>query len=105
MKFSDALWQKTAPIYNEIIKHPFNVELAQGTLDMERFKFYVEQDAFYLKAFSRSLAFIAARANTSKIIQQFLDFALGVLVGEREMITFKNAYKQDMSKNFQFAAT
>lgn len=85
MKFSDLMWQKTAPVFNQIITHPFNVELAQGTLDIQRFKFYVEQDAYYLKAFSRALACIAARANTSQIIQQFLNLALGVLVGEREL--------------------
>lgn len=85
MRFSDSIWEKTAPIYNQIIRHPFNAELAQGTLDRERFVFYVEQDAYYLKAFSRSLAFIAARAGTSPLIHQFLNYALGVLIGEREL--------------------
>lgn len=60
MKFSNTLWQQNAPIYQRIIDHPFNVELAQGTLDQERFLFYIEQDAHYLISFSRALAFIAA---------------------------------------------
>lgn len=85
MKFSDTLWQRTAPIYQRIIDHPFNVELAQGTLDRERFVFYMEQDAYYLIGFSRALAFIAARAGSSKSTHHFLNFSLGALVAEREL--------------------
>jgi thiaminase (transcriptional activator TenA) len=87
MKFSDTLWEQIAPIYQSIIYHPFNVELAQGTLDQERFAFYMEQDAFYLVGFSRALAFIAARTDSSKTIRQFLDFSIGALVAERELHT------------------
>lgn len=85
MKFSDLLWQHTSPIYQKIIGHPFNIELAKGTLDQKKFSFYMEQDAFYLISFSRALAFIAARADSSKMIQHFLNFALGALVAEREL--------------------
>ncbi len=85
MKFSEALWQQIAPIYQRIIDHPFNVELAQGTLERERFVFYLEQDAYYLVNFSRALAFIAARADSSKTSHTFLNFALGALVAEREL--------------------
>ncbi len=85
MRFSDTLWQQIAPIYRSIINHPFNVELARGTLDQERFVFYMEQDAYYLVGFSRALAFIAARMDSSKTIRHFLDFSLGALVAEREL--------------------
>src|SRR5262249_40004333 len=85
MKFSDSLWQQIDPIYKKIIHHPFNVELAQGILDQERFTFYMEQDAYFLLNFSRALAFIGARANSSKLIEPFLNFALGVLIAEREL--------------------
>lgn len=85
MRFSDTLWQQIAPIYQSIICHPFNLELSQGTLNQERFIFYMEQDAYYLVGFSRALAFIAARSCSSKTIRQFLDFSLGALVAEREL--------------------
>jgi thiaminase (transcriptional activator TenA) len=85
MKFSECLWQETFPIYQQILQHPFNTELAEGTLDEKRFIFYMEQDSYYLISFSRALALIAGRATSSKTIQQFLSFSLGVLVGEREL--------------------
>lgn len=85
MKFSESLWEQVIPIYQSIIHHPFNVELAQGTLSQEQFVFYMEQDAYYLGNFSRALAFIAARSDSSHIIHHFLNFALGALVAEREL--------------------
>lgn len=63
MRFSHALWQQVAPIYQTIIDHPFNRELAEGVLDRGRFLFYLEQDAYYLVRFSRALALIAGRAS------------------------------------------
>lgn len=85
MKFSDSLWKQVSPIYQSIIHHPFNLELAQGTLSQEQFLFYMGQDAFYLVNFSRALAFIAARADSSSSTHHFLNFALGALVAEREL--------------------
>lgn len=85
MKFSDSLWQANEQIYQSIIKHPFNIELMEGTLDENRFHFYLEQDAHYLIQFSRALAFIAARATSTNIIEQFLNCSLGVLVAERQL--------------------
>ena len=85
MSFSESLWQVTIPIYQQIIQHPFNAELAEGTLDEKRFVFYMEQDSYYLISFSRALAFIAGRSTSSKTLRQFLNFSLAVLVAEREL--------------------
>lgn len=85
MKFSECLWQAAFPIYQQILQHPFNVKLAEGTLDEKRFVFYMEQDSYYLISFSRTLALIAGRSATSKTIHQFLSFSLGALVAEREL--------------------
>lgn len=85
MKFSEYLWQSIAPIYQQVLQHPFNVELMEGTLDRERFIFYLRQDAYYLISFSRALAFIAGKATSSKIVHQFLNFSIGALIAEREL--------------------
>ncbi len=85
MRFSDELWKHTLPIYQEIVTHPFNVELASGTLSQERFQFYMRQDAHYLVHFSKALALIAARSNAPRVIQLFLKFSSGALLAEREL--------------------
>lgn len=85
MTYSDKLWEQNTPIYQQIITHPFNIELANGTLTHERFVFYMVQDSYYLMGFSKALALIAGRANSSRIINDFLHFALGALIVEREL--------------------
>lgn len=34
-------------LLKDIIEHPFNVELANNTLNIENFRFYIQQDAFF----------------------------------------------------------
>lgn len=80
MTFSEELWEHTLPIFREIIAHPFNVELAEGTLRADRFRFYMEQDECYLVDFSRALALIAGR---SSYVGPFLHFASGAFHAER----------------------
>ncbi len=85
MKFSEVLWEKIAPITQEIIAHPFNTELANGTLPLEKFQFYMSQDASYLIDFSRCLSLIAAKAPTVTWMHEFLNFSLGALIAERSL--------------------
>ncbi len=77
------LWQTIQPIYQQIVEHPFNQELAAGTLSRERFQFYLQQDALYLTDFARSLALIAARSEGAEQVVNFLNFAIGAIVAER----------------------
>jgi len=86
MKFSEKIWQECFPIYNSIINHSFNLELAAGNLDPIRFSYYIEQDSLYLHDFARSLAIIAARVNRSKMVIEFLDFAKGAFITEQEIV-------------------
>jgi len=54
--FHRNIWESITDIYQAIIQHPFNEELAQGTLPREKFAFYMQQDALYLADFARALA-------------------------------------------------
>ncbi len=82
MKFTDELWQGTLPIFDEILRHPFIAELADGSLSRPRFVFYMKQDALYLRDFSRALAMTGARLPDPAAAQSFLGFAQGVLAVE-----------------------
>src|ERR1700722_7332648 len=42
--------------------HPFLGELARGTLPLDRFRFFVEQDLLYLRAFAKCMAMGAAKS-------------------------------------------
>jgi thiaminase/transcriptional activator TenA len=62
LKFTDELWKETAPIYSQTLRHPFLEGLTAGTLPKDRFRFYLEQDTLYLRAFSQALNLAAAKA-------------------------------------------
>ena len=57
MKFTESLWVSVGDIYDKILRHPFILELTEGTLDEEAFRFYVVQDALYLKDYARDWPF------------------------------------------------
>jgi thiaminase/transcriptional activator TenA len=48
MKWSDKAWKAIEPIYEKTVTLPFIQELTNGTLDREKFIFYIQQDAMYL---------------------------------------------------------
>jgi len=85
MNLTNELWQTTLPIYQKILEHPFNKELAEGTLSEKRFIFYMAQDSYYLVHFSRTLALIASRSTSASLIQKFLNFSLQAVCAEREL--------------------
>jgi len=83
MAFTKGLWDRISEIYEAIIDHPFNRELAQGTLPAEKFEFYIKQDALYLVDFARALAIVGAKALLPERILDFLEFAKEGLIVER----------------------
>lgn len=83
MSFTASLWQSIQPIYQAILDHPFNQELAQGTLATDRFQFYLKQDALYLVDFAKALGLVGARSSQPTQIVDFQNFAIGAIVAER----------------------
>ena len=75
MKWSEKAWQAITPVYAEILKLPFIQELMNGTLDKEKFVFYIQQDAIYLSDFGKILTAIATRLTKPAHIEAFIGFA------------------------------
>ncbi|MGL9731684.1 MAG: TenA family protein [Wolbachia sp.] len=48
-------------LLRDIIDHPFNVELMNSTLNIESFKFYIQQDALFLDDYVRTILIMASR--------------------------------------------
>jgi thiaminase/transcriptional activator TenA len=86
MTFTDTLWKQIAPTYSKILQHPFNVELASGVLDYDRFTFYLEQDVLYLRALAKSLSLMASRSSL-KYIAHFLTFARESMACEQQILS------------------
>ena len=83
--FTKELWQEIIPIYESIIYHPFIKGLTDGSLSEESFKFYVIQDALYLREFARSLSIAAAKAPEDDWIIMFNEHSAGALKVERAL--------------------
>ncbi|MBF8186821.1 TenA family protein [Nonomuraea sp. K274] len=81
--FCDDMWLRTAELMTAIHEHPFNVALGDGTLDRDRFAFYIVQDGRYLEAFSKALATASARAGDPADAAFFAQSAHTALAAER----------------------
>ncbi|MCX7117471.1 MAG: TenA family protein [Legionellales bacterium] len=69
----------------QIIDHPFNRALCDGSLDEDTFKFYLEQDALYLCDFSKVWTIISERCTTRSYAEQFKRLADETIVAELEL--------------------
>ena len=85
MAFTDELWASIDGIYAAIVRHPFVRGLTDGSLPRESFRFYVVQDALYLREFARGLTDAAARAPDDDWIIMFNEHAAGALRVERAL--------------------
>jgi thiaminase/transcriptional activator TenA len=83
--WSRTVWQSIEPIFAQIISHPFLTELMAGTLELEKFRFYIGQDALYLDDFGKVLAGIAVKNPHREQVEDFLTFAADTIKVEREL--------------------
>ena len=62
MDFITEIENQTLSIRQAILEHPFITGIGDGSLPVDRFKYYVIQDYVYLIDYSRALAIASARA-------------------------------------------
>lgn len=74
MIFSEVAWKNSETTYNAIVAHPFNQELMNGTLEIYRHNFYLEQDEIFVEKETKFEAIIASKISY-KYQVNFLDYA------------------------------
>lgn len=79
MSVSSELWQANQDLAQACLEHPFVQGIADGTLDRNKFAYYVGQDAFFLEAFARTYSIAAAKAPDWEGFSVFHTLAGGVL--------------------------
>ncbi|MBE1442190.1 thiaminase II [Paenibacillus sp. OAS669] len=62
MKFSEYLLEKLQPVWRSNHDHPFVQEMGKGTLELEKFRFYMIQDYIYLIDYAKLFALGAVKA-------------------------------------------
>lgn len=72
MLFTEILKKRAEKLWKMQVEHPFIQEMGEGTLDMEKFKFYAKQNYKYLKAYAKVLAFAVAKALNVEMMKKLL---------------------------------
>ena len=83
--FCDHAWKDTAELRAAIHALPFNRELAAGTLDPARFRFYITQDALYLDQYARILVIAGAKGPDGATLRLFGECALQAVAVEQAL--------------------
>ena len=73
MSFAHELQWRFAPLFIEVQAHPFVTGIGDGTLAIERFRFYIEQDYVFLMEYSRVLALAVAKGRDLPGMGQFAE--------------------------------
>lgn len=96
MKWSEKAWKAIQPAYDQILVLPFIRELMNGTLDKDKFLFYIQQDALYLSDYGKVLAGIASKLDHSKDREAFLLFATDSISVEGAL---HESFLRELSRN------
>lgn len=83
--FSAELRASAAEIWEAQHRHPFVRGIGDGTLDLERFRFWVRQDYLFLIEYSRLLALAVARAPDLDTMGRFAELVHETLHDEMDL--------------------
>ena len=71
MKFTEHLYAKFKADWRKNHEHPFIVDMGKGTLDLDKFRFYMIQDYLYLIDYAKLFALGAVKASDLKTMGIF----------------------------------
>jgi thiaminase/transcriptional activator TenA len=82
MGFSDDLRRLGEPIWSRSLSHPFVRGIGDGSLPVEKFKFYIRQDYVFLVEYARVLALASAKGHDLTIMAKFAELLHATLTTE-----------------------
>ncbi|MGL5123130.1 MAG: thiaminase II [Fusobacteriaceae bacterium] len=85
MKLTKEMLKEVEEIWENYNKHPFLKELESGTLDLEKFKFYLIQDYFYLFEYVKIFAIGITKTSEEKSMQKLAKSIDGILNKELDI--------------------
>ncbi|MFZ3589854.1 thiaminase II [Bacillus sp. DJP31] len=85
MKFTEQIRQNADSIWEASFTHPFVTGIADGSLPLDCFRYYILQDAYYLTHFSKIQALGAAKAGDIHTTARFAAHAQGTYEAELQL--------------------
>ncbi len=82
MSMSERMRSTSSEIWEGLRSHPFLRELADGTLPLEKFRYFVEQDDFFLEDYARCLAIGVSKSRNDQELAYFATDLWNVLEAE-----------------------
>lgn len=108
MKFTDQLKEATAISWEKSLNHPFVQGIVKGDLPLDKFKYYILQDIYYLKHYGKIHAIAASQADdfeTTALLAEKAKFAAQAeLTVHKEHAEILNITSEDI-KTFRPAPT
>ncbi len=84
-RFTDRLRRAADPIWEAQHRHPFVRGIGDGTLELERFAYWVRQDYLFLIEYARLFGLAAARAPDLETMGRMADLLRATLETEMEL--------------------
>lgn len=85
MGFSAEIRRRADDIWQAIFSHPFVVGIGEGTVPLDAFRFFVQQDYLYLVEYCRVRALAVAKASDLATMRHLAQFLMVNLEGEMNL--------------------
>lgn len=82
---STRLHDAAAPVWDACLRHPFVTGIGDGTLDMEKFRYFMLQDYLYLFDYARVFALGVVKARDPELMRVFAANVDAILGGEMKI--------------------
>ena len=82
---SEALHQAAAPVWERCLNHPFVTGLGDGSLPVEKFRYFMLQDYLYLFDYARVFALGVVKARDPELMRNFAASVESILNGEMKI--------------------
>ncbi|MGM2836203.1 thiaminase II, partial [Bacillus cereus group sp. Bce025] len=82
MKFCDRLVETVQTVWEMSHNHPFVVGMGDGTLEKDKFQYYIIQDYLYLLDYAKLYAIGVVKATNPQVMGKFAEQIDGILNGE-----------------------
>ena len=82
---STCLHDAATPVWEACLRHPFVTGIGDGTLDMEKFRYFMLQDYLYLFDYARVFALGVVKARDPELMRVFAANVDAILGGEMKI--------------------